>query len=507
MGRQAIWLSVILFAGALLRLPALWWGLPPAIPHVVASDIRCSYAFDEDDVLTAVSLSNPSHGDLDPRDYHWGTLHLHLLQFWMDGAEAAGAFGRTWRDAYYHMVPNAFERVYAAGRLLSLLMALVSIALVFLLGREAAGGAAGLWAAALVAVSPAHVLGSVQIRVDMTMLVLVVLTLWLCLKSLRPGSMALLALMGGAAGLAVAAKYIAALTVLPAMLAVLVMRRGRPGAWAVAAGATAAGFMLGQPYVLVKPDETFQSAFRVLEANTSVPPRFAISAPVLLAKQASNAARFSAGLPAFILAIVGIAWMLRRRKAPEVVLACALAGGVAALVPLAWPLLRYQLPLLPFLAVAAALVLVRLRPAPQAVAGALALAFPLFASLAQVSYMRAPHPANLALSAILNQAPPGVAIARLAAELPPLDRKVYPMGRNPFLDDLAADPPEWVLTADLPEQPYPGANLRTLAEQYELRGGFEIPRRFPWASLGESGAPHDWKYTHARMALYRRLDR
>ena len=81
MNSHSIWLGAILLGGALLRLPALWWGLPPPIPHVVASDIRCSYAFEEDDLLTAVSHSKPAAGDFDPRDYRSGTLHLHLLQF------------------------------------------------------------------------------------------------------------------------------------------------------------------------------------------------------------------------------------------------------------------------------------------------------------------------------------------------------------------------------------------------------------------------------------------
>jgi hypothetical protein len=506
MNSHSIWLGAILLGGALLRLPALWWGLPPPIPHVVASDIRCSYAFEEDDLLTAVSHSKPAAGDFDPRDYRSGTLHLHLLQFWMGAAEAAGAFGRTWRDAYYNMVPGAFEEVYAAGRLLSALMALLSIALVFLLGRDAGGGAAGgLWAAALVAVSPAHVLASTQIRVDMTMVALVVLTVWLGLRALSSGSRKLLAWMGVAAGLAVSANYVAALTLLPAAALILVRLRVRAAIWACVTGAVALGFVLGQPFVLVKPHEMFQAAYRVLEANTAVPARLAVSAPMLLAKNAWNAARFSVGLPAFVLAIAGIVWVLR--KPPAQVILCALAGGVVAWIPLAWPHVRFQLPLLPFLSVAAALALTRFLPAPRAAVGALALAFPLFASLAQLTYMRSPHPANEALSLILQKAPPGAAIARQAAELPPLDRKIYPMGPNPFLHDISNSLPEWVLTADLAEQSHPPANLKALENNYELLGAFDIPRRFAWASLGASGAPHDWKYTHPRMDLYRRRDR
>ena len=507
MGRHSWWLCGVLLCGALLRLPALWWGLPPAIPHVIASDIRCSYAFDEDDLLTAVSFSDASKGDFDPRDYHWGTLHLHLLQFWMGAAETAGVFGRAWRDAYYNMTSGAFETVYAAGRLLSVAMALLSIALVFLLGRQAAGPSAGLWAAALVAVSPTHLLASTQIRADITMLTLVVLALWLGVRSLNSGSSKTMVWMAAVCGMAMAAKYTAALTLIPAALVVLTRRRARAAEWALAACTAAAGFVVGEPYAVAKPQEVFQSAYQVFQANASPPPRFAVSVPMLLARHGLNAARFSLGPAALLLALWGLVWMVRKRSAASLVILAALLGSIAAWIPLAWPLLRYQLPLLPLLAVAAAFGLMRFQPPARVALGALALAFPLFASLAQFAYMRSTHPANQALRLILQETPPGASIARLAAELPPLDRKIYPMGPNPFLDDISSLRPEWVLTADLPEQAYPAANLEALKIHYELLGAFDVPRAFAWASLGESAAPHDWKYTHPRMALYRRRGR
>jgi hypothetical protein len=88
--------------------------------------------------------------------------------------------------------------------------------------------------------------------------------------------------------------------------------------------------------------------------------------------------------------------------------------------------------------------------------------------------------------------------------LPPLDRKVYPMGPNPFVDDLTRDPPAWVLTADLPDQEYPATTQVLLKKCYDRIAEARSPRILGWATLGESGAPHDWKYTHPWMALYRR---
>ena len=90
---------LIILAGALaLRLPAMGWGLPPTIPHVVGSDIRSSYSFDEDDILTGASFTRPWKLDLDVREYHWGTLHLEMTALWLDAVAASGVLRQGRHD-------------------------------------------------------------------------------------------------------------------------------------------------------------------------------------------------------------------------------------------------------------------------------------------------------------------------------------------------------------------------------------------------------------------------
>jgi hypothetical protein len=88
-------------------------------------------------------------------------------------------------------------------------------------------------------------------------------------------------------------------------------------------------------------------------------------------------------------------------------------------------------------------------------------------------------------------------------EFPPLDPLQYPMGPNPLLEDLTKNPPPWVIVTDLPIIEYPEANRRLLESRYETVAIFRSRRIFGWATLGEAGAPHDWKYTHASMTVYR----
>lgn len=503
--RDIVSIAAILFLALLFRIPVISWGLPSQIPHVKASDIRCSYAFDEDDLLTGISFTKPAELDLDPRLYQWGTLHLNLTLVWLEGAERIGYIGAPWREAYYHLHPGAFERVYTAGRSLSVVFALLSILLTFLIGTEVSSSETGLWAALLVALSPAHLLGSVQIRVDLTMVSLILLVAWLGLRAQKVYRLKLFLWAGVAAGLAVSAKYTAVFFVTPIAIAAL-WPHERPwrAAGAVVTGC-ALGFLAGQPYLLVRSTEMWKEMSHIFRVNSQVPNEFLVPVHLLFGTHTANGVRFLLGPIAAALALPGIYLLLRRQPPAGWLILSALSGGALSMIPLMWPMLRYQLPLLPLLAVPAAFAISRV-PAPFRWAVAvLAVSFPLGGSLAQVEFMRTPHPANRALAKVLDVIPAGTPVSRMSAELPPLDRKLYPMGPNPFLDDISVDPPLWVLTSDLPDRDYPLAALKTLQGRYERIADFHSLRLFSWATLGESGAPHDWKYTHPRMVLYRRL--
>src|SRR5262249_12406183 len=155
--------------------------------HVRSSDFRSSYSFDEDDILSGVAKASAAQFDFDPREYHWGTLHLEVLLLALDGAQAVGAFPVPWRAAYYHLVEGQFARVYIAARMLSVAAALVTIWLLWGFPPECGGA----FCAMLVAVSPAHVLQSDQVRTDVTMVALLVMTLLLAARANGPGRLGL----------------------------------------------------------------------------------------------------------------------------------------------------------------------------------------------------------------------------------------------------------------------------------------------------------------------------
>ncbi|HVN77716.1 MAG TPA: glycosyltransferase family 39 protein [Terriglobia bacterium] len=499
---EVVALLLILVGALALRLPAMKWGLPPTIPQVIASGIRSSYSFDEDDVLTGASHTRPWKLDFDVREYHWGALHLEMTALWLEMAEVAGVFGGPWRQAYYQMVPGLFERVYATARALSVFLGLVSIVLVYIVGREVESAAAGLWAAAVVAASPVHLLASTQVRMDLTMMAMLILTVWLGVRAQKQWQPWLLIALGIAGGLAITAKYPAAFVVLPLLVIVAADGRFPFRSAALMTLGTIAGCWMGQPYVLTRFSEMVSQIRPYVIAQTPAP--FKLSLMGLLRLTFLNVARFLVGPVALGAALAGICRSAWRHRQGDWLILSGLAGTVLSLIPLRWALLRYLIPLLPFLAIAAGIAIASLTRWPQWVVGCTALVFPVCASLAQLHYMISPHPANQILPVILNSVTPGTPVSRLLVGLPPLDTRVYPMGPSLFFSDLTKELPPWVLMADLPDQEYPLTTRVALKDRYDEIAEARSGRILAWATLGESGAPHDWKYTHPWMTLYRR---
>src|SRR5262249_17706626 len=146
-----------------------------------------------------------------------------------------------------------FVRVYVVGRLVAVASALLTVWLLFCLGGEWAGPFAGM----LLAVSPSHLLQSNQVRVDVTMIAMMVLTL---LAAIRIQSNARrttnqsgwqFLLLGIAAGLAIAGKYSAVSTVAAIAIAALWLQRFPWRGILAVAGGTLLGFLCGSPYLLV----------------------------------------------------------------------------------------------------------------------------------------------------------------------------------------------------------------------------------------------------------------
>ncbi len=221
MSRRVEWLLLILIliAALAVRLYGLGFSLPytihPDEPNVVDRAI----------VTIKTGDWNP-HWFIYPSGYHYlqtGVLTVHLL--W--------GIGQGWYNSPADLpdsshVITAAPGTYLWARATTALFGLLTVFLVYLLGRRLSGPAAGLSGALLLALSPLHVEHSRYVTTDVTTAALTLLAVYLALDVLEHGGGGRAFLAGLVVGVASGFKYNAVIALLPLLLAVA-LRTIRPG--------------------------------------------------------------------------------------------------------------------------------------------------------------------------------------------------------------------------------------------------------------------------------------
>jgi 4-amino-4-deoxy-L-arabinose transferase-like glycosyltransferase len=139
---------------------------------------------------------------------------------------------------------------YATGRLVIILLALLSIVFVYEVGKRYFNKRTGLMAALILSFFPLHLEWSTKISPNMTVVVFVLLSLIFVSQYIEKKRLKYIALAGIACGLSVASKYNSFFIILPALIAVLLYSQRRIRDLAVATAAAPFGFFLGCPFAL-----------------------------------------------------------------------------------------------------------------------------------------------------------------------------------------------------------------------------------------------------------------
>jgi 4-amino-4-deoxy-L-arabinose transferase-like glycosyltransferase len=301
-GSPALALAALLAGAAALRLVGIGYGLPYPLLNP-----------DEESIVPR-AWEMVHGGGLDPGWYDYPSLVLELLAPFQLGLD---------------------EPSYLAGRLVIVAVGVAGIAAAWWLGARAYGTLAGFVAAAFTAVATAHVAYSRTAVTDVPFTTLATVSLGL-LVTRR------LELAGLVAGLATAAKYPGVVLLVPLVVAGYRERRRL----AVAIGLGAVGFAVASPFVVVHAGQAAEDARRVAERADRGWLGFENdgSAPVAFADRLWE----SLG-PALIVAVVGLALALARRRQADLVLASFALVYFATLLPVDAHFDRYVLPLVPVL--------------------------------------------------------------------------------------------------------------------------------------------------------------
>lgn len=332
-------------AGALARIMGNDYGLPhtyhPDEGHIVNRAIRFH------------------GGDLDPKFFNWPSLYMYLLS-----AIYGVVFGLGGVVASFSQDPIPF---YLIGRTLTALMGTATIAVLYVLATELYGVTAGLLAGLFLTVNLLHIRDSHYITTDVPLTFLITVALLFVFRYSREGRGRDALWAGLFAGLAASMKYPGGLVLLPLLLAHGFRPRAAGGgrAWLPSAGLVAAGgaavvgFLIGTPYAVLTPVAFVRGVLSELREVHTV--------------QFGNEADMTAylfhllhsfpegmGLPLFLLALAGVALALLRHGRRELILLAFPLPYFLVIGSWSSRFERYTLPLLPFLALLAALCLVAL---------------------------------------------------------------------------------------------------------------------------------------------------
>jgi hypothetical protein len=405
------------------------WGLGWGLPYVEHPD--------EPSILQT-ALEMVREGDPNPGRFDKPSLHFYLLalatRLYLGWGIWQGLYSTAQELPAGVGLFTTTPSLFIWNRAVTALLGALTVAALYLLGREAFGRRAGLLAALALAVAAFHLQHSAYITTDVPSALGVVVAALGARRIIATGERGAYLLAGFGAGLAMGTKYNAGVALLALPLAHL-LRHGRGGIrqglgqLALGGGAALLTFVLTTPYALLDAP-AFVSGLLRLDDNyggdsTSLAQRF-----VLLRTRAVDygiffweRALYASGC---LIGLAGLPLLLRRAPRQTLLLLGLIIAELAALAMYKVHFMRNVMavfPLILLLVAAGAIALANLARGPRWRAGLLAaLALVLLApqlrdSAWTLRYSTRPHSMALA-AARLRELPRGM---RAAVETHPVE--------------------------------------------------------------------------------------
>lgn len=424
-------LTALIVLGALaVRLYGLDWALP--------------YHFNSDERVMMVSTEQirlaESIAQLPVRDskfFIYPPLLMHLLIL-----VAAPVFHFV---PFSPADPAATSLYYLLGRGISAIFGTATVALMYLLGKQAYSRGAGLLGAAFLAFSVLHVRDSHFFTTDVPMTFFLVLLMLLALRIAAGGGGRIWIASGLAAGLAITTKQ-TSLMFFPVLLLAHLMSafRGRSGFPAIRETALSATFwkplllfgaiaavtaLAMNPYALIAPREFMAQVFTVSKFLGGTDQRnwlFQFTGTTF-SYWFTNLLWFGMGPLLLATGLLGGLWALFRRKPADLLILFFLALYLGTVGRGFMKFSRYAIPLIPFLALLGARCLVEIRersrgaarPIVSAVSAAVLLSA-VFLTVAYLNIYRVGDARVLASRWIQEKIPPGVTLVADNSNTTPL---------------------------------------------------------------------------------------
>lgn len=338
-------LALVLLLGLVLRLYGIEWGLP--------SPLHPQYSYHPDEVPSLIWAEWLPQGKITSKHFiYGGTLYFTILDsILFFGDLLGGAMGKA----------SEVGNTILLGRYFMALFALLTILLVHETGRALFDKRVGLCAALLLSINPAHIFSAQQVRVDAIAALCAVLVLFLAGKvpaSTNRSRLKYLVLSGLAVGAATALRFPLALCLSMPVAGLLVARATtrlpgsvRPRMFTeslLLAGAALGAYFIASPHTAIYLTEfinglavqwSFQAGVFV-DAFDNGPGLYQYGWRVMYQ---------ALGYPGYALAVAGLVLSISQRAQSDWLILPFVILYFALLNFASWVVVRYLVPLLPFI--------------------------------------------------------------------------------------------------------------------------------------------------------------
>ncbi|MFH1904415.1 MAG: glycosyltransferase family 39 protein [bacterium] len=391
--KSGIVISLILILSLGLNFYAIWWGLPSqsrnqlyysgksqiksetdlitesmvtksltdgkSLPTSVYNPIRTYHPFEES-ILKSVSNMNPCKLDFNPKYYFYGSLYIYLVAFFLGIGALLNILTITTDIQFYFLHPFEMAKIYLVGRSLSALLATMSVYLTYLIGKKIRGEGHGLLAAIIMAITPVFVINAHFLVPDVTMVFFVTLSFFFLVRILESDRMKYYILFGITSGLAGSSKYPGGLILFVLPLSFLIrdyskqsLRKTRERSIIKKLLLTFLSalltFVILNPYMFFYSKKTGRVINIYLQQYGHIAQNFLSTLFSFV-----NLTRWGLSCPLLIISALGLMLFIRQGKKSEKLAVIWIALYYLFFALAKFQMVRYILPIVPFLALAGA---------------------------------------------------------------------------------------------------------------------------------------------------------
>ena len=361
-----ITLIFIIILGTFLRLYGIKWGL--------TTDRYFhghSYHPDEQLVLESLRGMNPSKLDFKPRGvtmWSKGTLVVYTTGIAIKLGSILNLLEYKNDYSFYKENPLELAKLYLAGRLVSVLFGILSIVLLFIITKKYFNQSTGLLTSFIFAIVPVHVVNCHYLSTDAMMCFWVLIVFFLSLKILESDKIVLYILSGLFVGISAATKYNSSITLILPISAHIIKEIDKRNFnffrlfkinILITICSALLGFIIVNPYSIISFSD-FKNGLLfsadVLTRPMVTPDTFPNQPTILF--YITNALIFGTGPLLFMLFIAGIIYSLVRLDKKQLIIFIWLLVWLIILSQTNWKLLRWTIPMIPFLCILSAKLII-----------------------------------------------------------------------------------------------------------------------------------------------------